>query len=459
MRTLEQKKEIAEYYNLGHSLKETSEKFQVSSTGIIIYLKLFGYKTRSIRDGMKKQKIDETFFEKIDKHIKAQILGMIYADGCLYKQKTHDTYVLTISLKSNDYYYLNNINFILKNERPIKIFKISTLKKDGTYPFATRFSTNNYKIAQDIQKLGIHPRKSLDLNFPTSNQVPEQFIPSFLLGYFEGDGCICKSNGYISIMCTEEFANSIIKICKEKLNIYAGFSKRKKHKEQNKNIGCLQIGGGIQSMKFLDWIYSNSTKELRLERKYQIYKNYRAKYDDNLNLIKNEDWHKNFKEKVNNARKKLNGKVFREFYIKSPEGKIYFSNRAGEFAKKYGFSKRQLTNLLNNHSKICHNWTNPTQEEINISGERNNIIYEIFEPKVQKKSEIFTNFYLKHDSGQIYFAKTLYKLLEKFNNISKRHIRNTIKNKVWRKNKSMFIYPTDQEIEIAKQNNTIIILE
>lgn len=459
MRTLEQKKEIAEYYNLEHSLKETSEKFQVSSTGIIIYLKLFGYKTRSIRDGMKKQKIDEIFFEKIDNHIKAQILGMIYADGCLYKQKNHNTFALTISLKSEDGYYLNNINFILKNERPIKISKISTLKKDGSYAYAARFSTNNYKIAQDIQKLGVHPRKSLDLKFPTLDQVPEEFISSFLRGYFEGDGCICKSNGYVSIMCTEDFANSAIQICKEKLNIHAGFSKRKKHKEQNKNIGCLQIGGGIQSMKFLDWIYLNSTEELRLERKYKTYKEYRAKYDSNYNLIKDEIWHKNFKEKVNNARKKLNGKVFREFYIKSSEDKIYFSNRAGEFAKKYGFSKRQLTNLLNNHSRTCNGWVTPTQEEINISNKGNNIIFEIFEPKIQKKSEIFTNFYLKHDSGQLYFAKTLYKLLEKFDNISKRHIRNTIKNKVWRKNKSTFVYPTDQEIETAKQNNNIIALE
>ena len=66
MRTLDQKKEIVDYYNLGNSLKKTSQKFQVSSTGIITYLKLFGYKTRSIRDGMKKQKIDESFFEKID---------------------------------------------------------------------------------------------------------------------------------------------------------------------------------------------------------------------------------------------------------------------------------------------------------------------------------------------------------------------------------------------------------
>ena len=36
-------------------------------------------------------------------------------------------------------------------------------------------------------------KKTYNLNFPTKEQVPEEFINSFILGFFEGDGTIFKS--------------------------------------------------------------------------------------------------------------------------------------------------------------------------------------------------------------------------------------------------------------------------
>ncbi len=459
MRSIELKKEIAEYYNSGNSFTETSKKFNVSSCGIITYLKLFGYKTRGIREGMKKQFIDEAFFEKIDLDIKAQILGMIYADGCLLKYKGQDTYGLQISLDSKDCYYLEKINFIIKNERKIQTYKNIDLCKNGEQHFNSRFSTNNYKIAQDIQKLGITQRKSLTCTFPTIDQVPEQFIQSFILGYFEGDGCfhISKHNTPIISICgTIEFCTSIGELAKNKLGINYSIKQKKKHKLLNINTVTMRIGGGIQTTKFLDWIYQKSSPELRLERKYNTYINFRKKYDEQNNFIKDNDWIENFKQKTNAARTKLNGKVFREFYFKSPDNKIYFSNRVNNFSEQFNLPKRQLTNVLNGYGFTCNNWIKPTDQEIKESKLNNTIINIIFDPKIQKKSEKFTNFYIQSKEGQIYLCQTLYRFLEKFSDLNKKNLRYLIKNKT--KSDSGWKYPSTQEIEDAKQNNSVISL-
>ena len=43
-------------------------------------------------------------------------------------------------------------------------------------------------MVKDIEKLGVVKNKSLVLQFPTEEIVPDEFMSSFVLGYF--DGCI-----------------------------------------------------------------------------------------------------------------------------------------------------------------------------------------------------------------------------------------------------------------------------
>ena len=56
---------------------------------------------------------------------------------------------------------------------------------------------NSKKMAQDLVKLGITPRKSLTLKPPI---IDKQYYLAYILGYFDGDGSIYKnSNGEFGI--------------------------------------------------------------------------------------------------------------------------------------------------------------------------------------------------------------------------------------------------------------------
>lgn len=82
---------------------------------------------------------------------------------------------------------------------------------------------NSVEMAQDLNKLGITPRKSLTLSPP---QIEEQYFLPFILGYFDGDGSLFKTSQYnnygINIEGTKEILNWINDI----LNISDSLEKR-----------------------------------------------------------------------------------------------------------------------------------------------------------------------------------------------------------------------------------------
>jgi len=108
------------------------------------------------------------------------------------------------------------------------------------------------------------PNKSLILTFP--NQLDEEFIPSFLLGYMDGDGTIVKKECRASLIGTEDFCNSIKDILKEKFGIHCSISKCH---GKSTSTRSLRISGRRQTKIFLDWIYSKC--DIYLSRKHDIY--------------------------------------------------------------------------------------------------------------------------------------------------------------------------------------------
>lgn len=63
-----------------------------------------------------------------------------------------------------------------------------------------------------MTKLGVVPRKSLILTFPTFEQVPEHLMIHFIRGYFDGDGHIKNNKNSIAfeLLGTYEFLNGLI---------------------------------------------------------------------------------------------------------------------------------------------------------------------------------------------------------------------------------------------------------
>lgn len=294
------------YINKRKSLNEIKKITGKSFTSITGALKRNGYKCRNSSESSKIYNLDINYFNKINNHTKAQILGMIAADGCISEKKWSKC--LVIGLKREDKYYLEFIKNQIKYTGPI--LDVYSKYNNKKFP-SSKLSINDPKLVEDLKNLGIIPRKSLTLNFPTLEQVPEIYLNSFILGYFEGDGCIsfqnikcCNIPVFIIRICvTNQFGEKIKKILKDKLDINCQITLQNFYKKNNidKNAYNLTISGTQQILKFLNWIYKDA--EFVMKRKYERY----------LYLLETLKWRENNQEFLRNKmieNKKENSKPF-----------------------------------------------------------------------------------------------------------------------------------------------------
>lgn len=124
-----------------------------------------------------KYHINNKYFEKIDTHNKAYIIGFILADGSI---DIHGHYILKIELSSRDSYILDFINRELSSNYPI----IRKYKNNHIYDI---LQISNKQIVIDLMKLGIYQRKTYGTNIPI---IPQKFRKDFFRGVFDGDGTI-----------------------------------------------------------------------------------------------------------------------------------------------------------------------------------------------------------------------------------------------------------------------------
>lgn len=142
----------------------------------------------------KKYYVDEQYFCKINTRNKAYILGLIAADGGLSKTT-------------------NTIRIVLKNspsEEEILQNIIKDMKFTGTYSYiknnqSLELTITSFRLKDQLIALGIVPNKTLYLDLQkVIDNVPNEFKPDFLRGYFDGDGCISISQ--------QKYKNSIYNI-------------------------------------------------------------------------------------------------------------------------------------------------------------------------------------------------------------------------------------------------------
>lgn len=124
--------------------------------------------------------MNENYFSEINSHEKAYILGFIYADGSVQNNLEKNKYYLQIAQNGERKDVLENIVKALDSNIPIKEYAPNV--------FSITFYSK--QIAQDLVKLGAVPNKSLILTFPSFDIVPEKYMSSFILGCFDGDGCV-----------------------------------------------------------------------------------------------------------------------------------------------------------------------------------------------------------------------------------------------------------------------------
>jgi hypothetical protein len=255
----EKAEEITSLYEQGMRCVKISRELNLSRSFVAKYLKN-KYKN-VIHNRQKKYTINDNFFENIDTPEKAQILGLWFADGCILQNFNRSS----LSLKEDDLDYLENINSYMNHSRPVIIHKKESIRyfksDDKSYKTKNAYGIiiNSEKIKNDLMMQGIVYNKSdYDFGFP---KIPKNLFNSFILGYFEGDGCIttspiknrkCISKSF-SILCQPLFANNLKDIFNSELDIDCKIYTR----SAKPTLRTVSITKNNDIIKLYHWLYKD----------------------------------------------------------------------------------------------------------------------------------------------------------------------------------------------------------
>lgn len=125
-----------------------------------------------------KYSIDESFFDSWTRE-SAYLLGLLSADGNLINNPVNRGKYF--SLTSVDLELVQNMRTLLKSEHRIYIRDVYAKRKK-----AYQIKIGNAALFERLTRIGLTPAKSHTLQFP---ECPIGFLPDFIRGYFDGDGC------------------------------------------------------------------------------------------------------------------------------------------------------------------------------------------------------------------------------------------------------------------------------
>ena len=213
-------------------------------------------------------------FHKMDKNV-AYWLGLLYTDGCIIKNQSRSI----IQLKLKDYELLEQFKDFTQYEGIIET--VIEHKDKDFIEYQVRI--NDRDMVDKLIELGCTPRKTYTLTFP--NNIPDEFYHYFILGAFDGDGCVFdkKDHGKIGIDITgcETFLEGMLKELKNKSIIKSNNTLSIAHSKSDK-IMRIKIDGILQTEKLYHYFYDDCP-DYYLKRKKDKYEMLLKKYNANVN--------------------------------------------------------------------------------------------------------------------------------------------------------------------------------
>lgn len=194
-------------------------------------------------------------FKEITKE-SAYWIGFIAADGCV-----DDKGRVRIGLQKSDINHLRKFAKFIGSDHKISEDK----EKRCDIEFTCR------EMVADLAQYGIVPRKSVTYH-PGDLKIYEKYLREFFRGWFDGDGTICESFSnknsitatlYTGIACSKPSYSWICDHIFNRLGISWKVHEKINHMTVTLNTNKSKI--------LLDWMYSDSEQEFRLDRKYDLY--------------------------------------------------------------------------------------------------------------------------------------------------------------------------------------------
>lgn len=177
-------------------------------------------------------------------------MGFISADGSINSSS------LAIELASTDEEHLEKFLEWCKSNSPI------TRRVNNGGHEASKVSIHSRELVGLFEEMGMYMdgRKTTS----TADFVPEEFLGHYIRGYVDGDGSVSfHKSGQIYLSVS---SNSL-----EIVQTIRDFVSSKNKIQDYKTYYRFTTLGNNRAVRALDLIYKNSTKETRLDRKYNNY--------------------------------------------------------------------------------------------------------------------------------------------------------------------------------------------
>lgn len=250
---------ILKDYGEGLSYLDISAKYGISQKSVGKVLRSGGVSVRPC----KYLTINERYFEKIDTHSKAYFLGLIMADGCvLWNRPKTVLNQLLIALQARDGYILQDFIEDSQYSGELKLIK----RRDSGRQDSYRLSIYVQNFVKELLKFGVSPNKSVSHSFFTN--VPDQYLCSAILGYFDGDGSVSFSEKdgrrlSVALISSVEFAERL----KEVLNsLGIPCSVRRRHTKAGVIMGECRLKGNRSCIQLYRYLYQGQTTHLKRKK-------------------------------------------------------------------------------------------------------------------------------------------------------------------------------------------------
>lgn len=237
--------ELAFYFNLD---KETMKK-RLQELGLSVTNK-----------NRVNKRINSNYFSVIDSPEKAYWLGFLYTDGSVDHHRA--TGRVRLQLQERDIEILEKFKEDLQIDSKI-IYDIRPNSICCSVEFVDE------QIFNDLSQYGIVPNKTYISHHLPYNKIPQEFLPSFVLGLFDGDGGLSCSQDFstdVTLSYTAYYRSEV----QEFIDLITSIAQLSTFKKPfYTSAWHAQWRGRLQVIKILDSLYVNCPRHL--ERKYNKY--------------------------------------------------------------------------------------------------------------------------------------------------------------------------------------------
>lgn len=238
-------------YEAGMSSRQVAKKYGVSGPCVLKHLHLSGVKVRPSNRAGSRYRFNAHFFDTIDTEAKAYWLGFLAADGYVHIPAKTASPRLSLSLKYDDVKHVQSFLDAVEGNQPV-------YKRVGEKTTTATALIISRTLCQSLIKLGVTPRKSLTLQFPS---LPEHLIRHYIRGYIDGDGSIIVRNlktkvkGIIAVVSG---SYNFLKTMQHYIQTQGGIHATKIYSKTNSNASAIHYNNRF-AKQLIIYLYSDTT--------------------------------------------------------------------------------------------------------------------------------------------------------------------------------------------------------